>query len=92
MVLHLRAPQGGLRFESSQPFTELERLLSFVLFYVRHPKEFIFRKSMWAILRAGPLRKPNILNPIKQFLSWINLLRAFKISLEIKDKVKSILY
>jgi glycosyltransferase involved in cell wall biosynthesis len=92
MVLHLRAPQGGLRFESSQPFTEVERLLSFVLFYVRYPKEYGFRKSMWTILRAGPLRKPNILNPIKHFLSWINLLKAFKISFEIKDKVKSILY
>lgn len=92
MVLHLRAPQGGLRFESSQPFTEVERLISFVLFYVRYPKEYGFRKSMWTILRAGPLRKPNILNPFKHFYSWINLFIAFKISFKIKNKVKSILF
>ena len=89
MVLHLRAPQGGLRFEKKQPFSEVDRLLSFVLFYVRYPNEYGFKSSIWTILRAGPLRKPNLINPIKHLLSWVNLVRAFYLSFRIKNQVKS---
>lgn len=92
MVLHLKAPQGGLRFEKRQPFSEVDRLLSFVLFYVRYPNEYGFKTTIWSILRAGPLRKPNLVNPVKHFVSWLNLIRAFYISLKIKNQVKSSLY
>jgi len=91
LIVHIKAPQGGLRFEINQPFTEIERLSSFVLFYLRYPHEYGFRKSMWTILRAGPLRKSNIINPINHFKSWINLFFTFYLSYKKRNFVKSIL-
>jgi len=91
MVIHIKAPQGGLRFDAKQPFTEVERLISFVLFYLRYPKEYGFRKSLWTILRVGPFRKANVINPVNHFKSWCNLVAAFFISYKKRKSVKSIL-
>jgi glycosyltransferase involved in cell wall biosynthesis len=91
MVIHIKAPQGGLRFESKQPFSESERLIGFVLFYLRYPNEYGFRKSMWTILRVGPFRKPNIINPIKHVISWFNLIRVFFKAYSKRKQVESIL-
>ena len=91
MIVHIKAPQGGLRFEASQPFTEIERLSSFVLFYLRYPSEYGFRKSMWTILRVGPFRKANVINPFNHLKSWINLIITFYLSYKKRYLVKSIL-
>ncbi len=91
MVIHIKAPQGGLRFSSNQPFTEAERLVSFVLFYLRHPDEYGFLKSIWTILRVGPFRKPNVINPFKHIISWINLFRVFFIAKGKKNEIQTIL-
>jgi GT2 family glycosyltransferase len=91
MIVHLKAPQGGLRFEASQPFTEIERLSSFVLFYLRYPNEYGFRQSIWTILRAGPFRKPNVINPLNHLKSWINLIITFVLCYNKKNIVKSTL-
>jgi GT2 family glycosyltransferase len=91
MVIHIKAPQGGLRFEVNQPFTEIERLSSFVLFYLRHPNEYGFRKSIWTILRVGPFLKSNVFNPVKHVKSWINVIITFFICYKKRKQVKSML-
>jgi GT2 family glycosyltransferase len=91
MVIHVKAPQGGLRFDINQPFTEVERLVSFVLFYLRYPNEYGHFKSLWTILRVGPFRKNNVLNPINHFKSWFNLFVAFFISYKKRNNVNTIL-
>lgn len=91
MVIHIKAPQGGLRFEAKQPFTEVERLLSYALFLFRYPNEYGFFLGLKAVLRAGPFRKANVLNPIKHLRSWLNLFRSFFVAYRVKGTIKSII-
>lgn len=89
MVVHIKAPQGGLRFEAKQPFTEKDRLLSYVLFLFRYPTEYGLLNGIWATLRAGPFRKVNALNPFNHVKSWINLGLSFIEVCKVKGTVKS---
>ena len=91
MIVHIKAPQGGLRFEVSQPFTEIERISSFVLYYLRYPNENRLIKIFWTILRVGPFRKANVINPVNHFKSWVNLIIACYLSYKKRYLVKSIL-
>jgi len=92
MVVHIKAPQGGLRFEVKQPFSEVERLLSYALFIHRYPTEYGFFESLKSILRAGPFRKVNVVNPINHIKSWRNLLISFIAAYRVKKSVKSIIF
>ena len=92
MVVHVKAPQGGLRFEAKQPFTEVERLLSYALFMLRYPKEYGIFVGLKSILRAGPFRKANVLNPINHIKSWRNLVISFMTAYKVKWSVKSIIF
>lgn len=89
MVVHIKAPQGGLRFEAKQPFTEVERLKSYVLFLLRYPTEYGFFNGLKSLLRAGPLRKANVVNPYKHATSWKNLSLSLIAALKVKNRVKS---
>ena len=91
MVLHLRAPNGGLRFEKTQPFSEFDRIKSFVLFYVRYKNDKQNKMSLLTVLRAGPFRRANVINPYKHITSWYCLIKAFRFSLKEINMIKSIL-
>jgi hypothetical protein len=91
MIVHIKAPQGGLRFEVSQPFTEIDRISSVVLYYLRYPNENRLIKIFWTILRVGPFRKANVINPVNHFKSWVNLIIACYLSYKKRYLVKSIL-
>lgn len=89
MVLHLKAPMGGLRFTGVQAFTEKERLVSYCLFFIRYPFQFGFFTTLYAILRVGPFRKQNLLSIKKHFISWGNLLKAFYFSFKTRHTISS---
>ena len=89
MVLHLKAPMGGLRFDMIQSNKDSEKLLSYVLFFVRYYKEIKKWEMIKIILRAGPFRKKNVINPFMHFRSWLQLFYCLFKSIKIKNKIKS---
>ncbi|MBR2648188.1 MAG: glycosyltransferase family 2 protein [Sediminibacterium sp.] len=92
LVLHLKSPSGGLRFTGSQVYNERVRLMSYTLFLCRHPFAFGFFKTLYAVLRVGPFRKKNIINPIRHFRSWIIFLQALWYGFILRNNIKSIIF
>ncbi len=89
MVLHLKAPMGGLRFDNIQSNKESEKLLSYVLYFVRYFNGIKKWQMLKIILRAGPFRKKNVINPILHIKSWFQLFYCFFKAHKIKNTVKS---
>jgi GT2 family glycosyltransferase len=79
---HLKAPTGGCRIPGSSAWNERAKLVSPILFALRHLnlREFplgAHLKMAKIVLRVGPLRKENVLRPWRQPAAWFALLRAF---------------
>lgn len=89
MVLHLKAPMGGLRFDNIQSNKESEKLLSYVLYFLRYFNEIEKWQMIKIILRAGPFRRKNVINPLSHIRSWFQLLYCFNKAFKIKDTIKS---
>lgn len=80
-LVHLRAPQGGLRFaDTGNAFNDYERSLSGLIFTFRYGKQF---KLFWYLLYHWVLRrtlflKRNVLKPWRQPLVVWGLVRAWR--------------
>lgn len=92
MVLHLRAPVGGLRFDKIQPIKLEIKYYSYIFYYVRNFKfNFINVKKLWIVFRAGPFLKKNFINPIQFMILIIKTPSLFFKAYNNKNKIKSIL-
>lgn len=91
-VLHVKAPMGGLRFDKIQPIPLDVKFYSFLFFYIRY---FQFNlqsiKGFYKVLRAGPLKKENIINVKNSILLWYKLPKLIMRALKNKNSVNSII-
>ena len=63
-LLHLKAPSGGCRIPGNRRNAEWTKSVCYLLFAFRHAQSAAeFGSIFWGALRAGPLRKENILKP-----------------------------
>lgn len=76
-IIHLRAPSGGCRIPKNRSFPEWENSANFLIFWLRYGgSEERARAALWQSLRAGPLRRENVLKIWRQPWAWISWIRA----------------
>jgi len=91
-LIHLKAPMGGLRFDSIQPISFEIKFYSYLFFYIRYFKfNFKYIFDFYKVLRAGPLLKKNILTFNNGFLLWLKIPLLVTKCIINKNKIKSIL-
>ena len=81
-LVHLAAPSGGCRIPGSSSWKEWEKSMTPLLFALRHSTN---ARLPWAVygtlakmaLRAGPLRRENVLHFWRQPYAWASLLYAW---------------
>jgi glycosyltransferase involved in cell wall biosynthesis len=61
-VVHLRAPIGGCRIAGNRSHAEWTTSMNFFLYGFRYGAIWT---ELWCALRVGPLRRENVLNPIR---------------------------
>ncbi len=91
-IIHIKAPMGGLRFDKIQPISIDVKFYSFIFYYIRNFElTFKYLLIFFNVLRAGPLKKENVLNIKNSLLLWIKL--PFLLYKAIKDRnvIKSII-
>jgi len=91
MLLHLKAPIGGLRLsDKSSPFSHTERALPTVLFYLKYVhkdyRELRRYYIYWHILKKTVLLKINVLRPWRSVLAVFGLIQAFFIAHRLLKK------
>ena len=90
MVLHLRAPSGGLRFDKVQPIKLEIKYYSFIFYYVRNFNlSFNQFSKLWLVLRTGPFLKKNFINPLVFFKFLLITPKLFIKAYKDRKKVKS---
>jgi glycosyltransferase involved in cell wall biosynthesis len=90
-LLHFQCPSGGCRIDKqSDSWDEWHKPMNALLFAFRHANSFKFSLHLyiWA-LRAGPLRRQNVVRPWRQPPAWIAFSRALKEASVRAGKVKS---
>jgi len=78
-LVHLRSPIGGCRIPRNNHWAEWEKTVSILLFLARHGPEIeqAAVRNLWATaLRAGPLRRENVLLFWRQPYAWASVLYA----------------
>jgi GT2 family glycosyltransferase len=85
LILHIKAPMGGLRFDKIQPISFHKKFYSFLFYYIRNFKfNFRYLIEFYKVLRAGPLMKQNIFTLQNGLFLWLKL--PFYIFKSIKNK------
>ena len=75
-LLHLKVPSGGCRIVSTNR-PEWQNSLGFFIYAFRHGRRTgEFNSLIWQALRAGPLRKYNIVKPWRQPIAWVGLIKG----------------
>lgn len=84
-LVHLVAPSGGCRTAGNRAFNEFNKLASLALFWGKQLRGWVPKEYIWLLLRTGPFRRENVLNPIWQIISWYSLVRAFIYAKKMSD-------
>lgn len=89
-ILHLRVPTGGCRIGKKLERTEYETIIGYHLIYFR---DFYLKDKnilyLLSTLRAGPLRRENVVKPWRQPIAWFAFIKSLFMSILLKGKVKS---
>lgn len=88
-LVHLRAPSGGCRINQNSAHTEADKLSGFHLFMIRHARGNQRLKLFRDSLRAGPLRRENLLSPWRWPAAWGGFFLSFWNAWMYRDVVKS---
>jgi glycosyltransferase involved in cell wall biosynthesis len=76
-VLHLMVPYGGCRIVGNKEWAEWQKSVNQLIHIFRHSNDYGARYSKWKMaLRAGPLRKENVILPWRQPGAWLSFFRA----------------
>jgi GT2 family glycosyltransferase len=73
-VVHLLSPSGGCRIPGNPSHQEWTKSLGFFIYGFRHQR---LRHEIVPSLRAGPLRRENVVHPTRWPMAWIHYLRGF---------------
>ncbi|WP_162604628.1 glycosyltransferase family 2 protein [Geomonas edaphica] len=76
-LIHIKEPMGGCRIPGNQSFQEWTKTANFFLYKYRYPKEKSWKLVLLTSLRSGPLRKENILNPLRWPTAWCGLFKGW---------------
>ena len=76
-LLHLRLPVGGCRIPGNRSFPEWTKSVNFFLYKYRYPTEKPWREVLLSALRAGPLRKENVVNPWRWPSAWFGFAKGW---------------
>lgn len=87
-VVHYKAPSGGCRIRSKNNWSEYEILLSGFIFGWRHLNKKELPSHFWQMLRRGPLRKENIIEPWRQLWVWFIFAYVLIKSYSLKKRTK----
>lgn len=86
-VIHLRHATGGCRDRS---WREWQWTAGFVLYLFRHgPAPHGLEKRIFRVLRQGPLRKQNLLNPLRWPAAWVGLLGSIHYGWKNRNRISS---
>jgi GT2 family glycosyltransferase len=76
-LIHLRSPSGGCRIPGTTTHAEWTKSANFLLFSFRHWRNhWAGRRALLWAMRAGPLRKQNLRNPLLWPSAWWNWFQA----------------
>lgn len=89
-ILHLRVPTGGCRIGSKSLRSEYDNIIGYHLIYFRdyHIRDKGIRYLI-STLRAGPLRRENIVKPWRQPLAWFDFFKSLLRANLLRNQVKS---
>jgi GT2 family glycosyltransferase len=91
-LIHLKAPMGGLRFDTIQPISFEIKFYSYLFFYIRYFKfNLFYLLDFYKVLRAGPLLKQNVLTINNGILLWLKTPFLLIKCVINKNNIKSIL-
>jgi GT2 family glycosyltransferase len=76
-TIHLRLPSGGCRIPGSKLFPEWTKSTNFFLYKYRYPDDVPWKKVLIMALRAGPLRRENVIRPWSWPSAWASFLKAW---------------
>jgi glycosyltransferase involved in cell wall biosynthesis len=76
-LIHLRLPSGGCRIPGSRLFPEWTKSTNFFLYKYRYPEDIAWREILPMALRAGPLRKENVLKPWNWPGAWAAFVKGW---------------
>jgi GT2 family glycosyltransferase len=76
-LLHLRLPSGGCRIPGSTLFPEWTKCANFFLYKHRYPKDLPWKEVLIMALRAGPLRRENVVKPWRWPNAWASFLKGW---------------
>jgi len=68
--VHLKAPSGGCRIPGNDTFPEWMTSVNFLTYMFRYPGRGGARDALKGALRAGPLRKENVVHPTRWPIAW----------------------
>jgi glycosyltransferase involved in cell wall biosynthesis len=76
-LIHLRLPVGGCRIPGNRLFEEWTKTTNFFLYKYRYPEDKPWNEVLVSALRAGPLRRENVLNPLRWPQAWCGFLQGW---------------
>ncbi len=91
-VIHRLAPVGGCRTPGNKLLAEWSKTASYFLLLFRfgwRPHSF-WQIAVWRTLRAGPMRRENLVNPLRWPGAWLGLLRGLIYSWRRRNRITSI--
>ena len=82
-LTHLRASSGGCRIPERAEWSESQKIVSALVFFIRHlandsAPASARRTVLKMIVRAGPLRRENVVKLWRQPVAWFALIRAYR--------------
>jgi GT2 family glycosyltransferase len=76
-LIHLRLPSGGCRIPGSTLFPEWTKCTNFFLYKHRYPNDLPWKEVLIMALRAGPLRRENVLKPWRWPSAWASFFKGW---------------
>jgi GT2 family glycosyltransferase len=76
-VIHLRLPSGGCRIPGNRLFPEWTKTTNFFLYKYRYPLDKSWREVLVSALRAGPLRRENVVRFWRWPSAWFGFVKGW---------------
>jgi GT2 family glycosyltransferase len=89
-LVHLKSPSGGCRLARNSSFSERNKLVGFTIYAFRHFHGAERMRLLCRALRAGPLRRENIVAPHRWWPAAVGYVAALRDGYRLRDEVKGI--
>jgi len=89
-LIHLKSPSGGCRLVRNSSFSERNKLIGFTIYAFRHFHGSERMRLLYRALRAGPLRRENIVAPHRWWPAAAGYVAALRDGYRLRDQVKGI--